>query len=135
MPLSDMGRPVLRLVWRLKLGIPLGSRGERRTAPLHRQLIVGQTPRPSTNYRLGLQTWKFTSPLGSLFLLTISAGAQNVYDDWGPPNLDRVKFSGGAEDPALYISRLLGPSGRLKYLLWFLILKVLRDIRVFRLKE
>jgi len=74
MPLSDMGRPVLRLVWRLKLGIPLGSRGERRTAPLHRQLIVGQTPRPSTNYRLGLQTWKFTSPLGSLFLLTISAG-------------------------------------------------------------
>jgi len=61
--------------------------------------------------------------------------AQNVYDDWGPPNLDRVEFSGGAEDPALYISRLLGPSGRLKYLLWFLILKVLRDIRVFRLKE
>ena len=37
--------------------------------------------------------------------------AENVYDDGGLPSLDRVKFSGRAEDPALYISRFLGRSG------------------------
>jgi len=107
MLLSDMEYPVLQLVRREDLGISLESTGERR-AVQHWHFIAGQEPRPSTNYRLGQQTWKFLSSLGSFFIdHGVSPRAENVYNSWALPSLHRVRFSGRAEDFALNTSRIV----------------------------
>jgi len=108
MLLSDMECPALQLVRREDLGIALESRGEQRAVQFDWQFIAGQEPRPSTNYKLGQQTWKILSSLGSFFIdHSVSPRAENVYKAWALPSLHRVKFLGRVEDFALNIPRIV----------------------------